>query len=378
MNGFRLGSVLGFEIRIDYSWFVIAFLILWSFSAGVFPARYPGLEPAVYLMMGTIGAVLFFASLLAHEISHSVVARRRGIRVEGITLFVFGGMAHTRSEAETPEDELVIAGVGPLASVVIGILFGSIGWIGARAGWPDSVTGVATYLAFLNLLLAGFNLLPGFPLDGGRLFRAAVWKATGDLTRATRWATNGGKGLAYTLVGYGLLLIVGGSLGAGLWLVFIGWFLRTAATASYQQHLLRDLMVDVSAGDIMTPHPLTVPPDLPLRDLVELRFLREPHQGYPVVDGGHVVGMVTLDHVRKAARHHWDELLVADVMAPAETLTVEPSASLTEVLEAMTGSRTNRVVVSEFGRLLGVISASDVTRRVLKAQVLAELEAHRN
>ncbi len=301
MHGFRLGSVLGFEIRIDYSWFVIAFLILWSFSAGVFPARYPGFEPGIYLMMGTIGAVLFFASLVAHELSHSVVARRRGIEVKGITLFIFGGMAHTSREAETPEDELIIAGVGPLSSIVIGILFGLIGWVGTRAGWPVPVTGVATYLAFLNLLLAGFNLLPGFPLDGGRLFRAAVWKATGDMTKATRWATNGGKALAYMLIGYGLLLIIGGALGGGLWLVFIGWFLRTAATASLQQHILRDLMAGVTAGDIMTPNPSTVHSELSLQDLVEGRFLRERYQGYPVVDGGQVVGLVTLDHVRKAA-----------------------------------------------------------------------------
>lgn len=375
MGGFRLGSVLGFEIRIDHSWFVIAFLILWSFSAGVFPSRYPGLEPGAYMAMGTVGAVLFFASLLAHEISHSLVARRRGIPVEGITLFLFGGMAHTKSEAKTPEDEILVAGVGPLCSIGIAALFGGIWWVGVRLGWPVALTGVSGYLAFLNLLLAGFNLLPGFPLDGGRLFRAVVWKITGDLTRATQWASNGGKVLAFVLIALGFVQVMGGFVLGGMWLVFIGWFLRTAAVASFQQHVLRDLTASVTARDVMSPEPVTVPSGLSVRDLVERRFLSAPHQGYPVVDGGVVVGVVTLEHVRRVPRGRWEELRVSDVMMPAAGLTVEPTATLTEVLSVMTRSGTNRVLVSQSGLLLGLISASDVSRWVFRAQVLAELRA---
>ena len=217
MSGFRLGSIFGFEIRVDFSWFVILFLIVWSFSGVVFPARYPNQSSQVYFAMGVVAALLFFGSILAHELSHSLVARSKGIPVEGITLFIFGGIAHTRMEAENPGDEFVIAGVGPLASLVIGAVFGAIWWIGSQAGLSTAVTAVAGYLAFLNVVLAVFNLLPGFPLDGGRLFRSIVWKLTGDITTATRWATQGGSILGYALMGLGALQLLGGAVVAEAW-----------------------------------------------------------------------------------------------------------------------------------------------------------------
>jgi len=305
MNGIRLGSIFGFEIRIDYSWFVIAFLILWSFSAGVFPERYPGQSPATYLAMGTVGAALFFASLLAHELSHSVVARARGVDVESITLFVFGGMAKTSREAETPRDELAIAGVGPLSSLAIAVLFGFVWQVGDRLGLPVAVTGVARYLAMLNVLLAGFNLLPGFPLDGGRLFRAVVWRVTGDMTRATRWASAGGKTLGYALIAMGALQALGGVVVGGLWLVFIGWFLRTAADLSYRQHVLRDVLLEARASDVMTRDPSTVGPRVSVDDWVEGRLLREPYQAFPVVVDGSISGLVAVDHLRRIPRSAW-------------------------------------------------------------------------
>src|SRR5512141_1230370 len=189
MRSFRLGSVLGIEVRIDISWFVLFALLLWTFSQSVFPESYPGQSGWAYGAMALAAALLFFASLLAHELSHSVVARRRGVTVEGITLFIFGGMARTRMEPRRAGDEFVIAGVGPLASVLIGALFAGI-WLGGEAvGLPVGITAVAWYLALVNVALAVFNLLPGFPLDGGRLLRSAVWHFTRDLRRATRVAT---------------------------------------------------------------------------------------------------------------------------------------------------------------------------------------------
>lgn len=274
MGDFRLGSILGFEIRIDFSWFIIFFLILWTFTAGVFPLNYPGLSTGTYIGMGVAGTLLFFASLVTHELSHSLIARTKGIPVEGITLFVFGGMARTRMEAEDPGDEFVIAGIGPVASIGIGILFGLIWWVGTGAGWSVAITGVAQYLAFLNVLLAVFNLLPGFPLDGGRLFRSAVWKVTGDLTKATRWASTGGKWLGYLLVGFGIWQAFQANVLGGLWLVFIGWFLRNAAVASYQQHVLRTVLEHVPARDAMSRNPETVAPDLTLQQLVDDYFLQ--------------------------------------------------------------------------------------------------------
>lgn len=374
MRGIRVGSVLGFEIRIDYSWFIIVFLILWSFSAGVFPERFPELTGGQHLAMGVVGAALFFASLLAHELSHSVVARRRGIPVDAITLFVFGGMAHTREEAETPEDELAIAGVGPLCSLVIAALFGAVWWLGERGSWPVAVTGVAQYLGFLNALLAGFNLLPGFPLDGGRLFRALVWRLTGNLTKATRWASNGGKALGWALMALGALQVLGGAVVGGLWLVFIGWFLRTAAEMSFRQHLVRGVLSDALASDVMTRGPSTVESSISLADLVDDRLLHEPYQAYPVVENGSIRGIVSLGHVQKTSRERWASTRVGDVMDGPEGIVVETGTTLSDVLDRMSDGGANRVmVVDGDGSLVGIISASDVARWIQKQQTLAEL-----
>ena len=260
MGSFRVGSVFGIEVRIDYSWFIIFFLILWTFTFAVFPANFPGLSAGTYIAMGVGSTILFFLSLLAHELSHSLVARRRGIPVEGITLLIFGGVARTRMEAETPGDEFLVAVVGPLASIVIGLALFALAWIGANARWHPGIIGSAQYLGFLNIVLAVFNLLPGFPLDGGRLLRAAAWKLTGDPTRATRIASRGGQVLAWLLIGLGVLQMIQGAFIGGLWLVFIGWFLRNAAGASYSQHLVQQRLEHVSAGEAMTPDPETVPP----------------------------------------------------------------------------------------------------------------------
>lgn len=374
MGDFRLGSVLGFEIRIDFSWFVIFLLILWSFSARVFPAQYPGLTAGTYLTMGTIGALLFFCSLLAHELAHSLVARSKGIPVEGITLFIFGGMARTKVEAEQPGDEFAIAVVGPLSSLLIAGLFAGVWWLGGLAGWT-AVSGVARYLAFLNVLLAAFNILPGFPLDGGRLFRSAVWKVTGDLTKATRWASAGGRLLAYLLIGLGVLQLFSGAALGGLWLIFIGWFLRNAAVMSLQQHVVRHVLEGVSAREIMSPRPVTVSPDLTLSDLVESYFLEERHHSFPVVELDQPVGLVTLQHVKEVPREEWTTRRVRDVMTGAGEIVVGPREDVTRVLERMQSADERRVLVVENGMLLGIISASDVAGWIQRSQELEALRA---
>jgi len=371
MGDFRLGSVLGFEIRIDFSWFIIFALILWSFSFGVFPASFPGLGAATYIGMGVAGTLLFFASLLAHELSHSVVARSKGIPVEGITLFIFGGMARTRLEAEEPGDEFYIAVVGPVSSIVIGLLFGLVWWVGTRAGWSVAVTGVAAYLGMLNIALAVFNLLPGFPLDGGRLFRSLVWKMTGDVTKATRFASTGGKWLGYVLVGLGILQAFSGNVLGGLWLVFIGWFLRNAAITSYEQHLIRMVLEGVRAAETMTRNPETVPSHLTVQELVDEYFLRRRYQAFPVVDDGHPVGIVTLNQVKELPREEWPVRTVGSIMAPArDGVTVRPEERMTSVLEKMEASGVRRVLVTRDGRLEGIITATDVAGWLDRARQL--------
>jgi len=360
LGDFRLGSIFGFEIRIDFSWFIIFFLILWSFSTRVFPAQIPGQPAELYFVMGTVAALLFFASLLAHELAHSFVARSKGIPVEGITLFIFGGMARMRLEAEDPRDEFQIAVVGPLSSLAIAGLFAMVWWLGRLAGWSPAIAVAAGYLAFLNALLAVFNLMPGFPLDGGRLFRALVWQATGDVTKATRWATAGGRWFGYLLMAFGALQLFAGAVLGGMWLIFIGWFLQNAAGMSLRQFVVRNLLEGVGAREIMTANPDAVPADLPLQELVDTHFLRKRHQAFPVVEGGRPVGLVTLQHVKRLARQEWPAKRVSDVMKRAEGIVVSPWESVSRVIEIMQEAGERRVLVARDGRLIGLISASDV------------------
>jgi Zn-dependent protease/CBS domain-containing protein len=361
VRGIRLGRVLGFEVRIDHSWFILFALILWSFSYMAFPAHAPGLPPAVYFAMGLAGTLLFFVSLLAHELSHSVVARTKGIPVEGITLFLFGGMAHTRMEAETPGDEFQIAAAGPIMSIAIAVLLGATWMLGARFGWPVYILAVLQYIALLNLVLAIFNLLPGFPLDGGRLFRAVVWKVTGDMTRATRVASAGGRWLAYVLIAFGLLSAFAGNVLGGMWLVFIGWFLRNAAISTYQQHLLLDVLSGVPAGQAMTPNPDTVPPDASVRELMEEYFMRRRYTAYPVTRDGEPLGLVTLQRIRETPRDEWDTLRAGDIMIPFDPeIAVRTDEPMVTVLDRLRKSPARRVLVVRNGALAGIITASDI------------------
>jgi len=366
----ELGRVLGFPVSLDYSWFIILFLILGTFAGLVFPGMLPGREQWVYLLMGAVGALLFFASLLGHELAHSVAARRKGIEVEGITLFVFGGMARTKSEARTPGDEFIIAGVGPLASLVFAVLFQAMALAAEGMGWEATAV-LSRYLAFLNLLLALFNLLPGFPLDGGRLLRATVWRLSGSLRTGTRVATTAGRMLGYGLVGLGILSLVGGGgLVGGLWIIFIGWFLASAAATSYQQLLLTEVLRGLSAREGMTPSPETVPPDMPLEVLVHQHFLRRPFSSFPVTEDGMVVGLVTLGQVKGLPREQWEGMRVAELMYPLEeTAVVTPEAPMSEVMERLFASPARRVVVARDRQVVGIVSATDVARWVDRASL---------
>jgi Zn-dependent protease/CBS domain-containing protein len=361
MQGFRLGSIFGFEIRVDLSWFLIFFLILWTFIGSVFPANYPGLSQGTYIIMGIVATLLFFASLLAHELSHSFVARAKGIPVEGITLFIFGGVSRTRMDAETPGDEFQIAGVGPLTSVLLSVLFGLLYWLGRRAGWSVAVNGVTGYLASINLILAIFNLLPGFPLDGGRLFRSIIWKITGNLKKATRIASWGGKFFAYLLIAWGLVQLFGGLIFNGLWLIFIGWFLYNAAEYSYREVQLQKSLEGVRVNQVMTPNPETVTPDLTLRELVDEYFLQRRYQAYPVTQSDRPLGIITLNRVKEIPQDEWNRRTVRQTMIPAEKdVIVTPEEKMPQVLQKMSESGARRVLVARNNRLQGMITASDV------------------
>ncbi len=369
MGSFRLGSVLGFEIRIDYSWFIIFLLIFWTFSFVSFPFNFPGFSTGVYVGMGLISTLLFFVSLLAHELSHSLVARTRGIPIEGITLFIFGGVSRTRGEARTPGDEFWIAIVGPITSLAIGIVLWLVGAAGLRGGWSIPVSGSALYLGVLNVALAVFNLVPGFPLDGGRVLRSIIWKVTGSMTRATFYASTAGKVIGYILIALGIFQAFAVNLIGGVWLAIIGWFLRNAAVMSYRQHLLQGVLENVQAAEAMTPNPTTVAPELTLKELMEQHFLRERYNAYPVVKDEHPVGLVTLEQVRAIPPDQWPTRQVGEVMAPApDGLTVEPEEPMTRVLEKMESSGVDRVLVTRGDHLEGIITVADLTVWLRRAQ----------
>jgi Zn-dependent protease/CBS domain-containing protein len=371
-GGISLGRLFGFQIDLDYSWFVIFFLILGTFTGIVFPTYAPGLSQGAYLAMGAAGALLFFVSLLLHELAHAFVARWKGIEVEGITLFIFGGMARTKSEAVHPMDELQIAGVGPLASFLLAVLFYGLAVLADMGGWHP-LFAVSEHLGFLNLALAIFNLLPGFPLDGGRMLRAVIWRITGNLRRATRAATTAGKALGWLIIaGGGYLLLVSGQLVSGLWFIFIGWFLAQAADASYTQMLLRQALSGRVARDAMTLFPETVTPDVTLDKLVDSYFMKRPYNSFPVTDDGIVIGMITLLQVKRVPQSEWPRLRVAEVMTPlVDTLIVSPQSPMTEVLERMSENETRRVIVAQEWELRGIITGGDIANWLERAGLVA-------
>lgn len=272
MGGFRIGRIMGIEVRVHFSWIVIAALVFWTLVSGALPADFAGVAPAVRLLMALGITALFFLSLLAHELAHSVVAVARGIPVRGITFFLFGGMAETTRDSRSPGEEFVIAIAGPLCSVLLAALAFLVWIAGARWGWPAALTGSAAYIAVLNAVLAVFNLLPGYPMDGGRVLRAAIWKATGSVGRATLWASRVGVWMAWGLVAWGVWQALTVDFMGGVWLVLIALFIRSAAKSGYRQHLLGRLQ-DATREWLVAAQPAGpgTPPGLTGRDVTDVR-----------------------------------------------------------------------------------------------------------
>ncbi|MFQ5690926.1 MAG: site-2 protease family protein [Gemmatimonadota bacterium] len=371
MGGFRLGRWFGFEIRIDYSWFLVFGLVVWTFSANEFPAQLPGYGSGVYYAMGILGGLVFFLSVLLHELAHSAVARTRGIQVEGITLFIFGGVAQTRMEAERAIDEFLLTVVGPLSSLALAAIFYALGRGVEALGWPAPIATVASFLALLNLVLAVFNMLPGFPLDGGRIFRSIVWYVTGDIAKATRWATSGGRLFGYLLIAFGIFQLYAGYFLGGLWSAFIGWFLANAARASYRQFDWRRTLSRIPVGRVMVEHPPVVPPEMPVRQLVEELFMRRPDAGYPVVSDSAVLGLVAVDDVAGLAPEARGGTTVAALMRRIPDVPVATSTeTLDQVVARLGADDRTPVLVIDDGRLVGLLTLTEIARWVKRARDL--------
>jgi Zn-dependent protease len=369
LGGFGIGRWFGFPIRIDFSWFILIALIVWVFSTVEFPRQLPGYGDTAYLAMGVAAALFFFLSLLLHELAHSVVARSRGIPVQGITLFIFGGVAQTTKEAERPVDEFLITVVGPMASLALAGLFWSIGALGSELGVAAPAAEVARYLGWLNFALAVFNLVPGFPLDGGRLFRAAIWQLTGDLRRATRWATAGGRAFGYTLMAAGLFLLLNGRLINGVWLAFIGWFLANAAASSYRQFLLMRAISGVPVSLVLRRAP-AVPAEMSALELAGL-FVGGASSSLPVVQEGRMTGIVDLDVVAKLPLDRRTSTTVGELMSDlAGTASVPPHETLDRVVMQLQKTDGEHVLVVDGDRFLGVVTLDDIGDWVQRARKL--------
>ena len=360
-GGFRLGKVLGFDIDVDWSWLLVFVLVVFSLAQGYFPYFYPQFGAAMDWVLGAVAAVLLFASVLAHELTHSVVARRNGIEIKGITLFIFGGVSQTRTEPATAAVEFKMAVVGPAMSFALALVFWLLGRAAELGGAAAPVVALAQYLAFINLLLGAFNMAPGFPLDGGRALRSVIWAVTDDLEKATRYSCYAGQAVGYALMGMGALEIAAGVLVGGLWFIFIGWFLAGAARTSYQQVLVRQALSGIEVERIMTTDAPSVGPDVTVEEFVEDYLMRHEFAAYPVVEEGCVKGVVGAQEVRQLSRDRWPVTRVFEIAHPVEDeRKVGPHDDAWQALTQLMSLDTNRLLVMEDSRLDGVVTRENI------------------
>lgn len=355
-GGIPIGKVFGIHLRLHYSWFLVFGLITWALTAGYFPDAYPHWGTLKAVGAGILTSFLFFASLLAHELMHSLTAQSKGLGVESITLFVFGGVSRINAEPRRPGDEFLIAIAGPLTSLILGAVFWGL-YYGVE-GEYEFVEGVSFWLGWINVAIAGFNLIPGFPLDGGRVLRSILWWKSGNLKKSTKTASGIGRGVGYAFILGGIVIIFWGGLLNGLWLALIGWFLQNAAQGSYRQLAVEDMLQGHKVSEIMAPDCPAVAPDLPVDRLVHEYILPSGRRCFPVVESGRVIGLITMHEIKSVPRDRWPYETARGIMAPFDQLrVVHPADDLAEVLRIMTGEDVNQLpVVEEDGRMVGMIA----------------------
>jgi Zn-dependent protease/CBS domain-containing protein len=360
----RLGQIAGVAVGFNWSVLAIFALVTLGLAAGQFPMAYPGRTTAAYAVAGLIAGTVFFLSLLAHEIAHALVARRNGVEVEGITLWMLGGVARLQGEPATPAADLRIAGAGPAVSLALAAGFALVGALLRTVGSEGLPLGVCTWLATINLVLAVFNLIPAAPLDGGRLLRAALWRLRGDRVSAAVTASRAGRRFGWLLVALGLVQFVMVGVG-GLWLMLLGWFITTAATAEEQQAELSDALAGVRVADVMSADPVAVPAGITVGRFLDAYVFTHRHSTFPVTDDGRLVGLVTLARVKRVPIHQRDTTQVREVACPlADVPVVGPDDALSDLLPRMTEATDGRALVVDGERLVGLVSPSDVVRRL--------------
>lgn len=360
----KIFRLFGFDVRIDASWLIIAAILTWSLAIGVFPHSYPGLGLAEYWAMGVVGTLGLFGSVVVHELSHSLVARRHNLPMRGITLFIFGGVAQMEGEPASPGVEFYMAIAGPLTSIALGFIFYGIHRAGLNSMTLDTL-GVLAYLAWINWALAGFNLIPAFPLDGGRVLRSALWHFDHDLRRATRIASAIGSGFGILLMAFAVFSLFTGNFIGAIWYFLIGLFLRNASQMSYQQLLIRTALQGESISRFMTTTPVTVTPGMSIEQLVDDYVYKYHYKMFPVVTDSerHLAGCVSTKDVTAIPRQEWPKHTVEEVLKPCSLEnTVTPDADALAVLSKMNSSGTSRMLVTDHDRLLAIVSVKDLLR----------------
>lgn len=356
-----LFHLLGFKVKADVSWLFLAALVTLSLASGYFPFRYPGLPQTLYWWMGVVGAAGLFASIIFHELCHSLVARQYGMPIRGITLFIFGGVAEMEEEPPGAKAEFLMAVAGPISSGVLALAFFAVSAVAGGGGAPVSVTGVTDYLAFINFLLAAFNLVPAFPLDGGRMLRAALWHWKGDLRWATRIAANAGGGFGFLLIALGLVNLLAGNWVGGIWYGLIGLFIRAAASSSYMQMETRQAFEGEPVSRFMVRDPIVAPPDITVQQLVDEYVYGHHHELFPVSGDSRLLGCVGVREIKQVPRDQWEQVTVREVMSPCNAdNTVAPDEDAVRALTLMRRTGNSRLMVVRDGQLVGLVTLKDL------------------
>jgi Zn-dependent protease len=357
---FELGRIAGIRIGVNWSWLIVFALIVWSLADAVFPSQNPGFSDGEYIAMAVAAALLFFISLLLHELGHALQARRDGVEIEGINLWLFGGVAQFKGRFPSAGAEFRIAIAGPLVSLALGALFVLVA---AFAGLPNAFDGIAAWLGYTNLILLVFNLLPALPLDGGRVLRSALWQARGDLRWATAVAAGVGRGFGFLLIFAGIFMLIFEGSFSGAWLAFIGWFLLQAATAEARYVATEQALGGLRVRDLMVREPVTVDADLSLGRFMDDVAWSHRYTSYPVLDNGRPVGLLPFRSVAAVPRDQWDTRTVRDAMIPrTEVPQLAEDQSAIDALAALSTSDVNRGLVVDDGSLAGLLSITDLAR----------------
>lgn len=359
----KLFKLLGFQVKVDLSWFILAVLVTWSLATGYFPFHYAYLPRGTYWMMGILGTIGLFISIVLHELGHSIVSRMHGLPMKGITLFIFGGVAEMNEEPPSARSEFLMAITGPAVSIALGILFYAFHLAAIQLQWPETVSGVFQYLSFINILLAAFNMLPAFPLDGGRVLRSFLWHRKGSLRKATASASRIGLGFGALLIGLGVVSILLGSFISGMWWFLIGFFLRNAARSSYMQLEIRDVLKGEPIERFMSRNPVVVPADISVDQLVHDYIYRYHFHMFPVVRDSKVLGCISTGEVKKIGREEWNRHSVQEMLVPcSEENAVAPETDAMEVLSILQRTGASRLMIVDRDNLVGVVSLKDMLR----------------